>query len=67
MKLKKKLLRLIEELEDLKSEDGVIEAIEIPGERFIVGVQWRPEMMQRNKVNHSVIFESFIKERSLRN
>lgn len=48
-----------------KAEDGVIEAIEIPGERFIVGVQWHPEMMQRNKVNHSVFFESFIKECSL--
>ncbi|MFC5450007.1 gamma-glutamyl-gamma-aminobutyrate hydrolase family protein [Paenibacillus aestuarii] len=48
-----------------RAEDDVIEAIEIPGERFIVGVQWHPEMMQKNKVNHSVLFESFINECSL--
>ena len=27
------------------AEDGVIEGIELPGNRFIVGVQWHPEMM----------------------
>jgi gamma-glutamyl-gamma-aminobutyrate hydrolase PuuD len=26
-----------------RSEDGVIEAIELPGRRFVVGVQWHPE------------------------
>lgn len=26
-----------------RAEDGVIEAIERPGERFVVGVQWHPE------------------------
>jgi gamma-glutamyl-gamma-aminobutyrate hydrolase PuuD len=26
-----------------RAEDGVIEAIELPGERFVVGVQWHPE------------------------
>ena len=25
------------------TEDGVIEGIEIPGESFVVGVQWHPE------------------------
>ncbi len=26
-----------------RSEDGVIEAVELPGQRFVVGVQWHPE------------------------
>jgi putative glutamine amidotransferase len=25
--------------------DGVIEAVELPGDRFVVGVQWHPENM----------------------
>jgi putative glutamine amidotransferase len=26
-----------------RSEDGIIEAVELPGHRFVVGVQWHPE------------------------
>ncbi len=26
-----------------RSEDGVVEALELPGSRFVVGVQWHPE------------------------
>jgi putative glutamine amidotransferase len=26
-----------------RSQDGVIEAVELPGQRFVVGVQWHPE------------------------
>jgi len=26
-----------------RSEDGVVEAVELPGRRFVVGVQWHPE------------------------
>lgn len=26
-----------------RSEDGVIEAVELPGHRFVIGVQWHPE------------------------
>ena len=26
-----------------RSEDGVIEAVELPGHRFVLGVQWHPE------------------------
>lgn len=26
------------------SEDGVIEAVELPGRRFVVGIQWHPEL-----------------------
>jgi putative glutamine amidotransferase len=27
------------------SEDGVIEAVESPAHRFVVGVQWHPELL----------------------
>jgi len=26
-----------------RSKDGVIEAVELPNHRFVVGVQWHPE------------------------
>jgi gamma-glutamyl-gamma-aminobutyrate hydrolase PuuD len=26
-----------------RSDDGVIEAVELPGPRFVVGLQWHPE------------------------
>ena len=26
-----------------RSGDGVVEAVELPGHRFVVGVQWHPE------------------------
>ncbi len=26
-----------------RSEDGVVEAVELPGHRFVVGIQWHPE------------------------
>ena len=28
------------------SDDGVVEAVEMPGKRFVVGVQWHPEHLQ---------------------
>ena len=27
-----------------RSPDGVIEAVELPGDRFVVGIQWHPEL-----------------------
>lgn len=38
---------------------GVVEAIEIPGERFVVGVQWHPERMEPN--HRRAIFDAFVK------
>ena len=29
-----------------QAEDGVIEGVELPGKRFVVGVQWHPEHLQ---------------------
>jgi putative glutamine amidotransferase len=42
------------------TEDGVVEAIQKDGDRFVLGVQWHPEMTQACKTNHK-IFEAFIK------
>lgn len=40
-----------------RADDGVIEALELIGDRFVVGVQWHPERdFQRNQV----LFQSFI-------
>jgi gamma-glutamyl-gamma-aminobutyrate hydrolase PuuD len=41
------------------TDDGVTEAIELPGERFVVGVQWHPE---RDFENNSVLFAELIKQ-----
>ncbi|MBQ8588889.1 MAG: gamma-glutamyl-gamma-aminobutyrate hydrolase family protein [Firmicutes bacterium] len=40
-------------------EDDVIEVMELPGERFVVGVQWHPEMMV-NSPEQRKIFEAFV-------
>lgn len=41
------------------SRDGIVEALELPGERFVVGVQWHPERMERSRLQHE-LFEAFI-------
>jgi len=40
--------------------DGVVEAIEMKGDRFVLGVQWHPEMTQSCSINQK-IFEAFMK------
>lgn len=42
-----------------KSDDGLVEAIEQPGERFLIGVQWHPE---RDFESNRALFEEFIKQ-----
>lgn len=42
------------------AEDGTIEAIERPGERFFVGVQWHPELLSANESDHHALFLAFI-------
>ncbi len=43
------------------AEDGVIEGIEIPDQRFALGVQWHPEFFQTAKGPHLRIFEALVK------
>lgn len=42
--------------------DGLIEGIELPGDRCVVGVQFHPEMMIDNDREYLKIFEAFIRE-----
>lgn len=46
------------------SEDGVIEAIELPGDRYVLGVQWHPEMLFDCEINQQILkaFVSACKE-----
>lgn len=46
-----------------KSDDGLVEAIEQAGERFLIGVQWHPE---RDFESNRALFEEFIKQASKR-
>lgn len=40
--------------------DGVIEAMEFPGNRFVVSVQWHPEMMIDRHPEYIALFKSFV-------
>lgn len=42
------------------SEDGLVEAYEMEGDRFLIGVQWHPEMLFEKHPEELRIFESFI-------
>lgn len=45
---------------DAYSEDGLIEAIDIPNHKFALGVQWHPESMIYYDSNMKKIFDTFI-------
>ena len=40
--------------------DGVIEAVEVPGQRFAIGVQWHPEWLFEVHLEHRRLFEGLI-------
>jgi putative glutamine amidotransferase len=43
--------------------DGVVEAIEVPGRRFMLGVQWHPEFPSDPEIReaHRPLFEAFVR------
>ena len=41
-------------------DDGVIEGIEMPGKRFVLGVQWHPEYMWRTRPHSKRLFRAFV-------
>lgn len=47
--------------------DGVIEAIEDVGERFVVGVQWHPERSFRDDTFAKALFSEFVQQAAGRN
>ncbi len=40
--------------------DGVIEGVEAPGRRFVVGVQWHPEAFWHRPENFAALFRAFL-------
>jgi len=42
------------------SPDGLIEAAEIPGEHWVLGVQWHPEMFEESDPKTRALFQAFI-------
>jgi putative glutamine amidotransferase len=43
-----------------RSPDGVVEAIESKGGRFILGVQWHPEHLAATQPEHLALFRALV-------
>ena len=42
------------------SPDGLVEAVELPGAPFCLGVQWHPENLWRTQAPHRLLFAAFV-------
>lgn len=40
--------------------DGIVEAVEVPGGRFVLGLQWHPEYMAERCPESRALFEAFV-------
>ncbi|WP_240840137.1 gamma-glutamyl-gamma-aminobutyrate hydrolase family protein [Acidaminobacter sp. JC074] len=47
-------------LATMHASDETIEAIELSGERFVIGTQWHPEMMVEKNPSYMKVFEAFV-------
>ena len=47
-------------------DDGVIEGIEMPGRRFVLGVQWHPESFWDQGAAFHSLFEALVREAQAR-
>jgi putative glutamine amidotransferase len=45
-----------------KAPDGIIEGVEFPAKRFVLGVQWHPEGTFSTDINSRKLFKAFIEE-----
>ena len=43
-----------------RASDGIIEGIEHPGKKFVIGVQWHPELYWRNDKLMARLFKEFV-------
>ncbi len=43
------------------SPDGLIEAVELPGDPFVLGVQWHPESLSGRYPEHQRLFDAFVR------
>lgn len=58
--------RLADDLKVVASApDGIVEAIEIPGHRFALGVQWHPEWLYDKYPEHKRLFERLVQAASV--
>lgn len=48
------------------SEDGLVEAVELPGKSFVLGVQWHPEMMFEAHPEHLAPFKQLVEAAAAR-
>lgn len=46
--------------------DGIVEAIELPGHRFFLGIQWHPEFLFEHYPLHRRLFQAFLRAAGLR-
>ena len=44
-----------------RAKDGVVEAVELPGSRFVIGVQWHPEGTWRDDRYSRRLFRAFVR------
>jgi putative glutamine amidotransferase len=44
-----------------RAKDGVVEAVELSGKRFVIGVQWHPEGTWRDDPYSIKLFQAFVK------
>lgn len=44
------------------ADDGLVEAISLPGHRFLLGVQWHPEWQSRSVAASRTIFDTFLQQ-----
>lgn len=42
------------------AEDGLVEAVEVPGRPFVVGVQWHPEELAKTDQHSGTLFHEFV-------
>jgi putative glutamine amidotransferase len=47
-----------------QSPDGVVEAVEIEGHRFAIGVQWHPEWLYTNQPEMKRLFTALVEASS---
>ncbi len=43
-----------------RARDGVVEALELPDRRFVLGVQWHPEAMWNREPDHQEVFRALV-------
>lgn len=43
-----------------EAPDGIIEAMEYPGDRFLIGVQWHPEDLWKSEASSKALFAHFV-------